>query len=53
MLELIGLIAIGFLAFKFLPGMLMFLVKLLAAGILVLLALAVWQEVFLNGVYIL
>ena len=53
MLELIGLMAIIYLAFKLLPGFLMFLVKLFVAFVMVLLFLAVIANVWpIYGVYI-
>tara|TARA_B100000530_G_scaffold318309_1_gene249947 strand:- start:17 stop:181 length:165 start_codon:yes stop_codon:yes gene_type:complete len=53
MLELIGLIAIIYLAFKLLPGFLMFLVKLFVAIAMILLFLAVINSLFpIYGVYI-
>jgi hypothetical protein len=53
MLELIGLIALIYLAFKLLPGFLMFLVKLVVAFFMLLLFLAVIANVCqIYGVYI-
>ena len=53
MLELIGLMAIIYLAFKLLPGFLMFLVKLFVAFVMILLFLAVIANVWpIYGVYI-